>query len=159
MDFKSLMPFGRTPVDGDNTFGAMQREINRMFDDVWRGHHLPAAFGGAGYLAPKVDIKDTPTGLEVTAELPGVDEKDISVELLDDALTIKGEKKLEKDEKKDNFHVMERSYGMFQRIIPLPFAPKSDAVKAEFTKGVLKVSLVRPPEAAAKTQKIAVETK
>lgn len=159
MDFKSLMPFGRTPADGDTTFGAMQREINRMFDDVWRGHNLPAAFGGVGYLAPKVDIKETDTGLEVSAELPGVDEKDISVELLDTALTIKGEKKLEKDEKKDNFHVMERSYGMFQRVIPLPFAPQSDAVKAEFGKGVLKVSLVRPPEAAAKTQKIAVEAK
>ncbi|MCW0235812.1 MAG: Hsp20/alpha crystallin family protein [Ferrovibrio sp.] len=159
MDFKSLMPFGRTPADGDNTFGALQREINRMFDDVWRGHHLPAAFGGNGFLAPRVDVKETPTGLEVTAELPGVDEKEINVELADDTLTIKGEKKLEKDEKKDNFHVMERSYGMFQRVIPLPFAPKPDAVKAEFAKGVLKVSLVRPPEAEAKTQKIAVEAK
>jgi HSP20 family protein len=159
MDFKSLMPFGRMPGDGDHPFGALQREINRMFDDVWRGHQLPAAFGGNGFLAPKVDIKETPTGLEISAELPGVDEKDISVELLDDTLTIKGEKKLEKDEKKDSYHVMERSYGMFQRIVPLPFAPQADAVKAEFAKGVLKVSLVRPAEAAAKMQKITVETK
>lgn len=160
MDFKSLLPFGRNTnlATGEaDTFGSLQREINRMFDDVWRGHHLPAAFGGQ--LAPRVDIKDTPAGLEVSAELPGVDEKDINVELSDDMLTIKGEKKLEKDEKKDDYHVMERSYGMFQRVIPLPFAPKSDAVKAEFSKGVLKVNLVRPPEVASKTQKIAVEAK
>lgn len=154
MNFKSLMPFGTS--DGD-TFGALQREINRMFDDVWHGHRLPAAFSGNGPMTLRVDVKETPTGLEISAELPGVDEKDISVELNDDVLTIKGEKKLEKDEKKDNYHVMERSYGMFQRVVPLPFAPKADAVQAQFAKGVLKVVLVRPPEEAQKTQKITVK--
>jgi HSP20 family protein len=157
MSLKSLMPFGGGPTDGD-TFGALQREINRMFDDVWHGHRLPAAFGGNGAMALRIDVKETPAGLEVSAELPGVDEKDISVELKDDLLTIKGEKKLEKDEKKDNYHLMERSYGMFQRVVPLPFAPKADAVQAQFAKGVLKVTLVRPPEESQKTQKIAVKT-
>lgn len=154
MSFRSLMPFGSS--DGD-TFGALQREINRMFDDVWNGHRLPVAFGGNGAMTPRVDVKETPAGVEVSAELPGVDEKDISVELKDNLLTIKGEKKLEKDEKKDNYHVMERSYGMFQRVVPLPFAPKADAAQAEFAKGVLKIVLVRPPEEAQKTQKIAVK--
>lgn len=161
MDFKSLLPFGqgKLPAGGNgDPFTALQREINRMFDDVWRGHHLPAAFGGEGYLALRVDVKETDKGLEVSAELPGVDEKDISVELHDDMLTIKGEKKLEKDEKQKDYHVMERSYGMFQRVIPLPFAPNPDEVKAQFAKGVLKIALVRPPEAAAKTKKIAVES-
>lgn len=161
MDFKSLLPFGQSklPAGGNgDPFTALQREINRMFDDVWRGHSLPATFGGEGYLAPRVDVKDTETGLEVSAELPGVDEKDITVELDGETLMIKGEKKLEKDEKQKDYHVMERSYGMFQRVIPLPFAPNPDEVKPQFTKGVLKIALVRPPEAAAKTKKIAVES-
>jgi len=154
MSFKSLMPFD--PSDGD-TLGTLQRQINRMFDDMWHGHRLPAAFGGNGAMALRVDVKDTPAGLEVSAELPGVDEKDISVELNGDMLTIKGEKKLEKDETKDNYHVMERSYGLFQRVVSLPFAPKPDAVQAQFAKGVLKIALVRPPEEAQKTQKITVK--
>ncbi len=161
MDFRSLLPFGqgKLPAGGsDDPFTALQREINRMFDDVWRGQRLPAAFGDNGYLAPRIDVKETEKGLEVSAELPGVEEKDVSVELHDDVLTIKGEKKLEKDEKQKDYHVMERSYGMFQRVIPLPFAPNPDEVKAQFAKGVLKVALVRPPEAAARTRKIAVES-
>ncbi|WP_374466829.1 Hsp20/alpha crystallin family protein [Ferrovibrio sp.] len=161
MDFKSLLPFGQNKLSAGGNgdpFTALQREINRMFDDVWRGHSLPATFGGESYLALRIDVKETDQGLEVSAELPGVDEKDIAVELHDDVLTIKGEKKLEKDEKQKDFHVMERAYGMFQRVIPLPFAPNPDQVKAQFTKGVLKVVLIRPPEAAVKTKKIAVES-
>lgn len=159
MDFKSLLPFGRgtAPAAGEpDVFGNLQREINRMFDDVWRGHRLPGMFSG-DQPVPRIDIKETETGLEVSAELPGVAEKDLSVELSDDALVIKGEKKLEKDEKKDNYHVMERSYGMFQRVIPLPYAPVPDSVKAAFANGVLKITMARPPSAESKTRKIAVE--
>lgn len=159
MEFRSLLPFGQgkslTTAGESDPFTTMQREINRLFDDVWQGRRLPGVFGEHGILAPRIDIKETGKGLELTAELPGVDEKDINVELDGDVLSIRGEKKLEKDEKQKDYHVMERAYGMFQRVVPLPFTP-SDDVKAEFAKGVLKISLARSPEAAAKVKKIDV---
>lgn len=161
MDFRSLLPFARgglpaTGGEGD-PFLAMQREISRMFDDVWSGKSLPAAFAGPGLMTPRIDVKETEAGLEISAELPGVDEKDIDLQLADDRLLIKGEKKLEKENKQKDYYVMERSYGSFQRVIPLPFAPAADAVKASFAKGVLTVSVARPPEAAAKVKKIDVQ--
>ena len=161
MDFRSLLPFSRsglpaTGSDGD-PFLAMQREINRMVDEAWSGKALPAVFGGTGNLAPRIDVKETETGLEITAELPGVDEKDIDLQVADDRLVIKGEKKLEKEDKQKDYYVMERSYGSFQRVVPLPFTPAHDAVKASFAKGVLTVSVARPPEAAAKVHKIEVQ--
>lgn len=161
MDFKSLLPFGRNAAPAANgdvdPFTALQREINRAFDDVWHNYRMPAMFGGDGTLAPKIDIKETEAGLQVTAELPGVDEKDIAVELDGDRLSIKGEKKMEKDEAQKGYHLKERSYGMFQRILPLPFAPRAEEVQAQFAKGVLTVTLKRPPEAAAKVKKIDVQ--
>lgn len=168
MSLKSLMPFARatTPSRGgfDDPFAAMRREMDRMFDDVWKGFGngggsgLPAVFAG-GTAAPKIDVKETEAGIEVSAELPGVDEKDIEVELQDDVLTIRGEKKIEKEEgdKEKGYHLMERSYGSFARSIALPYSADSGKVSADFSKGVLKVVIPRPAEVAAKTRKIEVK--
>ena len=140
----------------------MRREMDRMFDDVLKGFGtggLPAALGGAG--VPRMDVKETATGIEITAELPGVDESDVEVELSDDVLTIRGEKKVEKEEgdKEKGYHLMERSYGSFARSIALPFEADSEKVSADFSKGVLKVVIPRPAAAAAKTKKIEVKAK
>ncbi|HVZ01770.1 MAG TPA: Hsp20/alpha crystallin family protein [Dongiaceae bacterium] len=165
MSFKSLMPFARyaapsrTAADLD-PFTSMRREMDRMFDDVFKGfgNGAPAALTGAAG-APRMDVKETEAGIEITAELPGVDEKDVEVELADDVLTIRGEKKFEKEEgdKEKGYHVMERSYGSFARSVQLPYGAETDKVTADFSKGVLKVVVPRPAEVEAKTKKIQIK--
>ena len=96
-------------------------------------------------MAPRVDVSETDTELKIEAELPGIDEKDVEVVLSDGRLTIKGEKKQEKEEKKKDYHMVERSYGSFARSIVLPFEADPDKVKATFAKGVLTVTVPKPP--------------
>jgi HSP20 family protein len=174
MSLKSLMPFQRsgTPMGTPSRSGydvdpftAMRRDMDRLFDDMLKGFGgtstLPAVFGGNGAAAPRIDVKETDAGIEISAELPGVDEKDIEVELQDDVLTIRGEKKVEKEEggKEKGYHLMERAYGAFARSVQLPYSADSDKVSADFSKGVLKVVVPRPAEVAAKTKKIEVKAK
>ena len=170
MDFKSLMPFG-TPRSqsvgpagsANDPFLAMRREMDRMFDSFMREGAfagLPAAFGGSGFLSPKVDVAETDKGLEVSAELPGIDEKDIELQLDQGVLTIKAEHKAEKEEKdeKKHYHLVERSYGTFLRRIGVPFEPDTDKVTASFEKGVLKVVVPRSPAAEKQVKKIAIKS-
>jgi HSP20 family protein len=135
---------------------AMQQEVNRLFENFGRGS-LPA-FAGTGDVVPRIDVAETDTAIEITAELPGIDEKEVDVVLRDDILTIKGEKKSEREEKKKDYHLVERSFGSFARTIRLPFDADSEAVKASFAKGVLKVSIAKPAEVKQKTVKIPVRT-
>jgi HSP20 family protein len=156
---RSLIPFSwNTDIarrdDGD-PFTAMQREINRMFGEF--GRNLPARFAD-GDVAPRLDVAETDAAIEVTAELAGIDEKDVDVMLRDDVLTIRGEKKSEREEKKTDYHLVERSFGQFSRSIRLPFAADSEAVKASFAKGLLKVTIAKPPAVKDKTVKIQVRS-
>lgn len=163
MSLRPLVPFGRSNLAGRNERSdplAWRGEFDRLFDDMLKGFGtLPTAWGEGG-TAPKIDVRETDAGIEVTAELPGIDEKDITVELADELLTIRGEKKFErKEEDKDNgYHLMERSYGSFQRAVRLPYACPTDKVEAEFTKGVLKITCPRPADVAAKTRKIDIKS-
>src|SRR5438128_10306686 len=118
----------------------------------------PARFG-ADELSPKIDIAESKDAIDMTAELPGVDEKDLDVTLANGVLTIRGEKKTERDEqdKDKNWHVVERSYGSFSRAIPLPFDPDPAKVEAKFDKGVLHIRLPKPAEVAQKQQKIEIK--
>lgn len=141
--------------DDSDPFAIMQKEINRMFSDFGRG--LPARFGD-GDVSPRIDVAETDSAVEVTAELPGIDEKDVEVVLRDDLLTIKGEKKSEREEKKKDYHLVERSFGSFSRSIRLPFEADSETVKANFAKGVLKVSIAKPAQVKEKTVKIPVRS-
>ena len=95
----------------------------------------------------------------MTAELPGVDEKDLDVTLANGMLTVRGEKRTERDEqdKDENWHVVERSYGSFSRSIPLTFDPDPAKVEANFDKGVLRIHLPKPAEVAQKQQKIEIK--
>jgi len=130
--------------------------MERMFEDFSRdfGWGPPAAAGMAA--APRIDVSETETELKIEAEMPGVDEKDVEVVLSDGRLTIKGEKKQEKEEKKKDYHLVERSYGSFARSIGLPFEADPGQVKATFAKGVLTVTVPKPPEVKAKEKKIPV---
>jgi HSP20 family protein len=137
-------------------FGSLRRDMERLFEDFSRdfGWGPPAAVGMG--MAPRVDVSETESEIKIEAELPGVDEKDVEVVLSDGRLTIKGEKKQEKEEKKKDYHMVERSYGSFARSIALPFEADPDKVKATFAKGVLNVTVPKPPEVKAKEKKIAI---
>jgi HSP20 family protein len=112
----------------------------------------PVAGLGSDTLAPKIDIAESKDAINVTAELPGVEEKDVDVTLADGVLTIRGEKKSERDEQErdKSWHVVERSYGSFSRTISLPFDPDPAKVEANFDKGVLRIHLPKPVEMAKK---------
>lgn len=158
--FRSLMPFGsRVPqADRDDPFSSLQREMNRLFDDMLRGVPRAAAIEPAGIArwSPSIDVKESANEVVVSADLPGLDQKDVEVTLTDDLLTIKGERKAERSEKGENWQVMERSYGSFQRAIALPFAADAAAVQATFDKGVLTIRLPKPPEVKTAERKIPI---
>jgi HSP20 family protein len=152
---RSYLPsfFGRD----DDPFGSLFREVQKTFEDFSR--RSPIAGLGSDMLAPKIDIAESKDAIDLTAELPGVDEKDVDVTLADGMLTIRGEKKSERDEtdKEKNWHVVERNYGSFNRTISLPFDPDSAKVEAKFDKGVLHIHLPKPAEVAKKQQKIEIK--
>lgn len=134
-------------------FGSLQREIDRVFDDFGRG--WPWTAGGARDL--KMNVAETDKEIEVTADVPGMEPKDIKVELREGILTIKGEKQAEKDDKGKDYHLVERSYGSFERSVMLPADVDADKVAASFDKGVLTVKLPKKPGTAENTRKIEVK--
>jgi HSP20 family protein len=131
-------------------FATLQREIDRLFDDFTRGF---PAFGSLGTqsLAPSIDVIETDKDIEITAELPGLEEKDVQINVADNVLTIKGEKKAEKEEKDKNYRLVERSYGSFARSLELPAGVNPDEIKASIAKGVLTVTVPKPAPAQTKT--------
>jgi HSP20 family protein len=144
-----------TSARGD-VFQSLQREIDRVFSDFGRGY--PTLKGWSqGVNSLRLNVSETEKTVEVTADVPGVEPKDINVELSDGVLTIKGEKSAEKDEKNKDYHLFERSYGSFERSVSLPAEVDADKVAAKFDKGVLTVTLPKLPGAAEKVKKIEVK--
>lgn len=141
-----------------DVFGAMRSEMERMFDRFnqgWGG--FPDVFTAKDtQIVPRLDVKDTGKAIVVEVELPGVDEKDVSVTVHDGVLTIQGEKQQKKEEKNENHYLMERSYGSFMRSIRLPETIDEDKVQAKFEKGVLKVIAEKRPEAVKKEKRIEI---
>jgi HSP20 family protein len=170
MDFRDLIPFGRdrgnVAVRRDRIEHPMemfQREVNRLFEDFSRDFsRTPTPFGGGNEAfasMPRVDVSESDNEYEVTAELPGIDEKDVEVTLADNVLTIRGEKKVEREErdKGKNYYLSERSFGSFRRAVPLPAEVDEDRVEANFKNGVLTVRLPKSPQAQARTRRIEVK--
>jgi HSP20 family protein len=160
MDMRSLLPFGRRDVAAaEDPFTAMRREMERVFEDMTKGMSLTRPAFGLGPMAPRMDVKETDAAIEITAELPGVEEKDVEVELVGDVLTIRGEKRQsrEEGEKDKGWYLMERAYGSFLRQVPLPVEVEADKVEARFEKGVLHVTLPKSAPAAARARKIAIK--
>lgn len=162
MDLKSLMPFSRSTGlargGGDDPFTSLRRDMDRLFSDFGRDWPALNAFAGNGFLSPKVDLAETEQGLELSAELPGVDQKDISLDLAEGVLTLKAEHKTEREEKdeKKQYHLVERSQGTFLRRFALPFDVEEDRIEASFDKGVLKVKLPRSAKPEAQSRKIEI---
>jgi len=151
MPLPSLWSNGN-PVD---PFRELRREMYDLFGAFARRWPMPTVDVGAE--APAINVGETDASVDVTAELPGVDLKDIQVSVDGNRLVISGEKKQESDREEKNWHIMERSYGSFHRAIALPFEPKDDAIQAHFDKGVLRVSVKKPPALQAKAKTIEVK--
>jgi HSP20 family protein len=141
----------------DDPFGSLFREVQKTFENF--SQRTPFARFSSGMLSPNIDVAESKDAIDVTAELPGVDEKDVDVTLADGMLIIRGEKKTERNEQDTdkNWHLVERSYGAFSRTIPLPFDPDPTQVEAKFDNGALRVHLPKPAEMAKKQQKIEIK--
>ncbi len=146
--FRALEPF--------RDFDRMKMEMDRLWNSFSEGVLRRKTDEDGGWL-PSLDISETKDDLVVKAELPGMDPKDIDILLSDGSLTIKGEKKQEREEKEENYHFIERSYGSFSRSVRLPKEVKHDKVNASFKNGVLKIVLPKSEEAKKKEVKIKVE--
>jgi HSP20 family protein len=167
MAIKDLIPWNRgrdvsvRRGEDINPFLTLHREMNRLFDDVFRGFDLaPTGFGerfaDRGFGWPNIEVSDGANEVKVTAELPGLEEKDVDVHLAGGVLTISGEKKTESEDKDRLFS--ERSYGRFERRIPVDDVDE-DKVSAAFKNGVLTVTLPRLPTARSKVRHIAINGK
>jgi HSP20 family protein len=151
MNLKSLIPVGRERSLAAQPFFSLQREIDRLFDDFTRGFPAFTAAANGGKMMPVTDVTESDKDIEITAELPGLEEKDVKIDLSGNLLTIRGEKKAEKEQKDKNVRMVERSYGAFERTIELPDGVDPDAIKATISKGVLTVTVPKPVPAQAKT--------
>jgi HSP20 family protein len=159
MYWPTLRPFGRkseVAVGDNDPFTALRREMDRLFESFGRDLGWPAGDNRSVAMTPSIDVSETESELKIEADLPGVDEKDVDVVITDNVLTIKGEKKGEREEKKKDFHLVERSYGSFSRSLTLPFAVDPNKAKATFKNGVLSITLPKPPEVKAKAKKVAI---
>ena len=142
-------------------FSAMRDEMDRMFGRFERDWAFPSLFGREGRTAgllPELDVREGTNSIAIEVELPGVEEKDISVTLANGVLTIKGEKELNKEEKTENYYLAERSYGAFERSLLLPDSIDEAKVEAKFDKGVLRVTAAKKPEAVKGERRIAIST-
>ena len=159
MAMRDLVPWGRgrevATRRGEefNPFLTLHREMNRLFDDAFRSFDAPALFGGMPSW-PSIEVTETDKELRVSAELPGLEEKDVEVLLADGALTIRGERKSEVND--EERHFSERFYGSFERRIPVDWEVEPDKVKANFKNGVLKVAIPKSAKAQQKSRRIPI---
>ncbi|MDZ3837752.1 MAG: Hsp20/alpha crystallin family protein [Rhodospirillales bacterium] len=139
---------------------SFQRDMNRLFEDLWRGFDLPSAGRGeaaaAPMISPRIDLKEREGEIQVCAELPGLKESDVEVALTDNVLSIRGEKKHERKEEEKGYTYSERSYGSFERRIPLDAEVLADRVEARFADGVLTVTLPKNPQAKGHARRIPI---
>lgn len=144
----SLTPLGGHLMASD-PFWPLHQGMNRLIDDMMSGTGMPMAMRQGReetMIMPQMNVSETDTELRITAELPGVADKDVDITLDDDVLTISGEKKLEKKEERENFHFVERSFGRFQRSLRIPHSVKADKVEASVENGILTVILPKNTE-------------
>ncbi|TGQ53106.1 Hsp20/alpha crystallin family protein [Mesorhizobium sp. M1C.F.Ca.ET.193.01.1.1] len=160
------------PARSDNWMGPfenLRREVDRLFDDFHPfdfrlpstrslfGRELPGHRSVTWPVAPAIDLVEKANGYEITAELPGIDEKNVEIKLANNVVTIKGEKKEEKEEKEKDYFLSERRYGSFQRSFQLPEGIDADKIDASFARGVLTVRLPKTAAAQKAEKKIAVK--
>jgi HSP20 family protein len=140
------------PLSGE--LSSFRRQIDRLFDSFFGRE---SSLWPEKRMAPLVDVAETAEEITIKAELPGMEEKDVSVSLSGENLIIKGERKGEKEDKNKTFHRMERWYGSFERVVPMPVSVDPEKIKAEYKKGVLEIHLPKKPEVKPKQIPITVK--
>ena len=140
---------------------SLQHDMNRVFDSFYRSFDTGSTSHffetSDGLFQPKIEVKESANDLRVSVELPGIDDKDLEISITDDALTISGEKREEKEENTRGYYRMERSYGSFHRRVPFPCSIDKDKTEATFKKGVLSVFLPKMAEAKQNIKKISIK--
>lgn len=167
MKIKDLIPWARKDdaahpdrdTDRENPIATLQREMNQVFEGFWNrfGKGLGELDWPWGHSEAKSDVVQTDNAVEISIELPGMTMDDIEVSVTDDMLTVKGEKKVERQEEKKGYYLSERSYGAIWRTIPLPPGVDGEKAEASFKNGVLTVRLPQTPEAQARVKHIEVK--
>ncbi|MFW8637412.1 Hsp20/alpha crystallin family protein [Cribrihabitans pelagius] len=167
MQISDLIPWGRdkdkTPEHegstSNNPLATLQRDINSVFENFWQ--RVETGWNGRmnpiGTFGPSTDVAETDDSVEIAIELPGMAEDDIEVSVSGEAMTIRGEKKAAREEKRKGVYMAERSYGAFYRTIPLPPGVDADKAEAQFKRGVLTVTLPKSDEAQARIKRIPVK--
>jgi HSP20 family protein len=149
---KSLIPWSgksQTPSlrdDVHDPFAAFRRDVERVFDDFFGGF-AGRGFGpltGFGAITPAIDVSETETEVVIAADLPGLNEKDFDVTLSGDVVTIRGEKKSEREQKNGDSYYVERRFGSFSRSVRLPFVATDEKIDASYDKGVLTIRVQKP---------------
>lgn len=166
MQMKDLLPWAHrergasenNPVE-QHPMVDLQRQMNTLFENFWRGTDRPFANLDLpmGDAILRTDVVEMGDGFEISVELPGMEKKDIEVALTGDSLTIKGEKKIERQEEKKGYYMSERSYGSVYRSIPLPPGVDANKADASFKDGVLNVRLPQTAEAKEKVKRVEVQ--
>lgn len=164
MAMRSLMPWSRgerRPGQGelDDPFEALHRSMNQVLDSFRRDFDFPSLGNWDALAAPNADVSETADEVQVAVELPGMDEKNVELSFQGNSLVIKGEKKEEKETKEKDFHVRERHFGSFHRMIPLPAGVDGDKATAEYDKGVLHVTIPKTAEAKQQRRKIEIKAR
>jgi len=152
MRWNPVHELDRWPAD----FVGVQRDINRLFDNFFHSGSPVEETMAASYFAPAVDIAEQENEYVVKVELPGVTKDDVKISVESSTLTIKGEKKQDKEEKSKDFHRVERSYGSFQRSFTLPSTVKNDKIDAVFNNGILTITMPKSEEAKPKLIEVKV---
>jgi HSP20 family protein len=148
MRLQSLVPFreGGALMRPDFGLFGLHREIDRLFNEVAQG----IGPSGGHSIVPSIEISDTGKAIEISAEMPGLERKDVEISIEDDALTIRGEKKIEENQKDKNVQLSERSYGVFYRVLQLPPGIDPSSVQATMSNGVLRVTIPKPAKSEPK---------
>ncbi len=148
--------------EGMHPVPAFRRDFERLFEEFFSVFGMPMRGDGQqgamqrAMIAPRMDVSETENEIRITVDLPGVDERNIDIRLIDDVLTISGETKIERDEEKEDFHLIERARGSFARSLRLPFRVDAKDVQASFKDGVLTIAIPKPQEARERVQRIEV---
>lgn len=160
----AMQPLGHLRDD----FHRLSERFDRMFADFptwspfssrWLDFEPFRKIGSVFGAEPRIDVAESDKGFEINVELPGIDEKDLDVTASDGMLTVKGEKRSERDEKKKNYHLSERTFGSFQRSFRIPESVERDKIAAKFDKGVLTLTLPKSASAKSNKRQIAVNAK
>ena len=147
---RGLTPLGRDP------FSSFRREVDRLFDDFFAPSEARSFAAPGAALWPSLDVRETDQGYTVTAELPGLEQQDVELNLRDNVLVISGEKRQEKSDGDNGRSYTERTYGRFERTLPLAAEVDAEKVEATFKNGILTVALPKNPQARDKARRIEI---